>query len=113
MSQSDPTLLSHSVLGCESVPDRWSLEGFEEHLDIWFNQEQPDDDLRLIVTAWVLSRFDDPYQGFRRQPEFDNLWFGPIPGTQRGDQVVTCAYWIVERDHVVRCDSFATLGLPI
>jgi len=92
----------------------WQLEGFLERLDAWANQEQPDDDLRLQVTEWILSRFGDPYQGVQREPGFDNLWFGIVPGSLHdADQVVVCSYWIMERDHVVRCDSFATLGLPI
>ena len=59
----------------------WQLKDFEESLDHWISLESPDDDLRLVVTAWVLTRFDDPYQGVRREPGFANLWFGPIPGS--------------------------------
>jgi hypothetical protein len=98
------------------VPDAgplWQLEGFLERLDSWIEQESPSDDLRLIVTAWILTRFDDPYQGVRREPEFGNLWFGMVPRS-RDDQgtIVTCAYWIEESRGTVRCDSFATLRLP-
>jgi hypothetical protein len=38
----------------------WQLKDFEESLDHWISLESPDDDLRLVVTAWVLTRFDDP-----------------------------------------------------
>ena len=31
----------------------------------------------------VLTRFDDPYSDVRREPDFDNLWFGPVPGSPR------------------------------
>jgi hypothetical protein len=37
----------------------WALERFEECLDRWIEVENPSDDLRIIVTEWVLSRFDD------------------------------------------------------
>lgn len=93
---------------------RWALTGFLEALDRWIALESPDDDLRLRVTAWVLTRADDPYQGVRREPEFENLWLGAIPGTIHApSSVVVCSYWIEESSHLVRCESFATLGMPI
>jgi hypothetical protein len=64
------------------VPDAarsWILEGFLDCLDRWAALESPSDDLRMVVTAWILSRYDDPYMGVRREPGFDNLWFGPVP----------------------------------
>ena len=99
------------------MPERgpvWQLEGFLERLDIWEELFSPSDDLRLIVTSWVMTRFDDPYQGVRREPQFGNLWFGVVPDTEDDDgSVVTCAYWIEEARGVVRCDSFATLTPPV
>ena len=73
-----------------------------------------EDDVALIngVGAWILSRFDDPYQGMRREPGFDNLWYGPVPGTLRGGEQVTCSYMIVESGRVVYGKSIATLSLP-
>lgn len=47
------------------------------------------------------------------RPDFPNLWFGPVPGTEFGGHVICCSYFIVEYDHTVKCDSFATLNLPI
>ena len=53
---------------------------------MWIERELPSDDLRLTVTAWILTRYDDPYQGVQREPGFDNLWFGEIPRPpRRGD----------------------------
>jgi hypothetical protein len=47
-------------------------------------------------------------------PQFENLWHGAIPGSDDGaGRVVACSYWIVESQHLVRCNSFATLGLPL
>jgi hypothetical protein len=61
-----------------------------------------------------MTRYDDPYQGVRREKGFPNLWFGAIPDSADGDgNVVACAYWIAESNRVVRCDSFATLSLPL
>jgi hypothetical protein len=91
----------------------WRLTGFLDRLDEWAAQESPGDDLRLIVTSWIMSRFDDPYQGVRREGGMPNLWFGVVPWSGDGaGGVVVCAYWIEEATHTVRCDSFATLRLP-
>ena len=93
--------------------EAWTLEDFEVRLDQWIELENPSYDLRIVVTAWVLSRFDDPYAGVRREPDFDNLWFGPVPGSVHRGHVVVCSYWIHEAQRTVRCDSVATLNLPI
>jgi hypothetical protein len=91
----------------------WKLEGFLDRLDVWAERESASDDLKLLVTAWVMSRHDNPYQGMRRERGFPNLWFGPVPQTEVGGTVVVCAYWIEESTGTVRCDSFATLNLPL
>jgi len=91
---------------------RWRLEGFLEHLDIWIESEQPFDDLRLTVTAWILTSYEDPYQGVQRQPDFENLWFGEIPRTRHAGTAVACSYWLYERTGALRCNSVATLALP-
>jgi hypothetical protein len=94
-------------------PGPWRLENFLDHLDTWIEREQPSDDLRLTITAWLLTRFDDPYQGVQREPGFENLWFGEIPRTRHGEgMAVACSYWIYASKGVVRCNSIATLPLP-
>ena len=70
-------------------------------------------DLRFIVTSWVLSRFNDPYQGARRELDIPGLWFARIPQTEVGSTVVVCSYWIHDLDRVARCNTFGTLGLPV
>jgi hypothetical protein len=97
-----------------SASGAWHLEGFLEHLDAWTERESPPDDLLLIVTAWIMTRFDDPYKGVRREHGFPNLWFGPVPNSEDGTgAVVVCSYWIEEASHTVWCNSFATLNLPL
>lgn len=91
----------------------WRLENFEVSLDSWIAQVAPSDDVRLVVTAWVISRLDDPYLGVRREPGFANLWFGSIPDSVQAGTIVACAYWIYEGRRTVKCDSFATLRLPL
>jgi hypothetical protein len=97
-----------------SADPAWALEGFLERLDAWAEQEDPPADLRLLVTSWIMTRYDDPYQGVQRAEGFDNLWFGPVPETDDGQgHIVVCSYWIEENRRTVRCDSFATLNLPL
>jgi len=92
----------------------WTLAAFEQRLDLWVVQEQPDDPLRTLVTAWILLRFDDPYEGVVREPGFANLWYGAIPGSlHNSDHVIVCAYWIMEGSRTVVCESFASLSLPL
>jgi hypothetical protein len=92
----------------------WKLEGFLDRLDAWAERESPEGDLQLIVTAWIMNRYEDPYQGMRREKGFENLWFGAVPNTlHKSSAVVVCSYWIEESIRTVRCDSFATLNLPL
>jgi hypothetical protein len=96
------------------VNPEWTLVGFLDRLDSWKDQENPPDDVVIVVSHWMLSRFDDPYPGMQRQPDFPNLWFGPVPESQHGQgRVVVCSYWVEESTHTVRCDSFATLNMPL
>ncbi|MET7948423.1 hypothetical protein [Micromonospora sp. NPDC005324] len=90
----------------------WVLRGFDRHLDLWIAQFQPDQDLINQVTAWVLSRFEDPFQGVRREQGFDNLWWGHVPLSLRDETVVVCSYFVRERERTVTCNSIAPLSLP-
>ena len=95
-------------------PALWRLERFLTEFDLWAERELPTEDLRVVVMEWLLGRQDDPYRGVRREPGFDNLWFGAVPDSDDGSgRVVVCSYWIVESQHLVRCNSFAILGLPL
>lgn len=69
--------------------------------------------LRVLVLNWLLSRIDDPYDGLRRQPDFDNLWFGVVPGSLHSGEVIACSLWVFEQNHSVRCDRIATLSWPV
>jgi hypothetical protein len=100
-----------------SPPDptsAWTLSGFEECLDRWVADNQPDVALHDRVILWVFTRDDNPYQGVARAEGFDNLWYGRIPGTLHAvDRVVVCSYFIRETSRTVECVSFASLRLPV
>lgn len=90
----------------------WSLFNAEEALDRWIHSSEPDQDLIIVVTEWLLSRLEDPYQGVRREPQFPNLWVGKVPRSLRGGMQVLCAYRIFEQDRRVVMDNIATLRRP-
>ncbi len=96
----------------DGVPE-WHLEDFLERLDDWAEHEGVPDDLKLIVTAWIFTRMEDPYRGVRLVENFPNLWFGVVPRTSDGSgRYVTCTYWIQETRRAVRCDIFGWLHSP-
>jgi hypothetical protein len=68
----------------------------------------------LAVTCWILARADDPYQGVKRERGFDNLWYGVVPDSLHGDNmIVLCSYCVYESRHAVRRDQIATLSYPV
>jgi hypothetical protein len=98
------------------VPDEslgWRLVRFPELVDRWIEREAPGDDARLVVLDWILTQSENPYRGMRRESGFDNLWFGPIRGTEDGWNVVTCSHWIYERGRIVQCEDICTLSQPL
>lgn len=95
-------------------PCLWRLEKFLPEFDSWTERENPGDDLRVLVTEWMVGRQDDPYRVVRRQPPLENLWYGHVPDSDDGTgRVVVCSYWIFESRRLLRCNSFATLSLPL
>ena len=97
-----------------SSPSRlWTLAGFGPVVEAWIDRDQPCQDLRLVVSDWILSRCEDPYLGVRRERGFPNLWYGTVPFSRHGnDLAVMVVYWIKEHEHTVQCESVTTLGLP-
>lgn len=96
-----------------TLPSFWQLENFGPRLDAWIDSQQPEDALINTVTRWVFSRYDDPYQGAEREPEFPNYWLVRVPGTLHDDSIVCCFFWVYEIERRIRCDNFATLSLPL
>jgi hypothetical protein len=83
---------------------RWKPDGFENAIDAWVYSDLPSDDVQQAVWDWVLDQMSNPYRGMEHDDAEANLWFGPIPGTRSGLVVVTCSYWILEQQRVVRAD---------
>jgi len=92
-------------------PHGWHLVRFIEHLDAWVERESPDQDTRLRVVDWIMSRHDDPYTGVIREPGSANLWYGRIPGTRDADRtIVVCSYYVFDSVKIVRCNRIGRPG---
>lgn len=94
----------------------YKLEGFIEWMEIWEKNEPISaisDQRRIAVLEWIMSRFNDPYAGARRESVGDNYWFAKIPWTFHDGQVVVCAFWIYEDSRRVVCDQLGTLSWPV
>ena len=86
---------------------RWTLARFDDEFDLWVERARPSDDIKVVVLDWVISRFDDPYSGAVREPNFDNLWRARIPETTNdASELVYCVYFIRESQNVVTCHGF-------
>lgn len=95
--------------GVRSDGSRWALEGFKDAIEAWVYNDFPDDELRWAVVNWIVDQAADPYRGMSRDGASANLWFGAIPGTQRGLDSTTCLYWILERERTVQADPITTM----
>jgi hypothetical protein len=99
----------------EREPRRWRLIGFQERFDEFLTAEglAGYGDLELMVLLWIHARARNPYEGVRREPGFDDLWWGKVPGSADNlGRVVTCAYFIHEADDTVQCAMFGWLSGP-
>ncbi len=95
-------------------PSGWVLVRFTEQLERWIDRESPDQDTRLVVANWIMTRYSDPYQGVVREHPIPDLWFGRIPQTLNADDtVVVCAYFVFEQTKIFRCDNIGRIGLPL
>jgi hypothetical protein len=99
------------------VPDperAWLALGFDDPVKHWVREYAPRLAVIRNVRDWIRSREVDPFAGVRIVPGFDDLFFGIVPGTMGDDGwVVTCSYWVIRADSVVRCDVLSTASWPV
>ena len=88
--------------------------GFNKWLKIWVREYAPSLPLIVTVRGWVLSRAEDPFEGAKFVPGFNDYLFAAIPGSMGEDgRVVTCAYRIHRADWTVECDMISTSSWPV
>ncbi|UOY03629.1 hypothetical protein [Blastococcus sp. PRF04-17] len=93
----------------EDTPRRWRLIDFEPRFEEFMDVEglRGYGDIELIVWIWIHARARNPYAGVRREPGFENLWWGKIPESADNlGRVVTCSYFINEVDSTIQCATF-------
>lgn len=96
-----------------TLPGFWRLERFDDGLSSWIASHSPQQSIRLAVVSWVCTLYDDPYRARRQLDVGQNYWWARVPGTFHDEHQVVCGYWIFEAERTVRCDSFATLSVPL
>ena len=85
---------------------------FHDRFNYWVDTDEPGDDFRFWVMAWLWKLCDDPHVD---AAPADGLgapwWVCKVPLAENETLGVVCLY-SVEKD-VVRCSGFSTLSKPI
>lgn len=92
----------------------WRVVGHADCLERWIADESPSTDLRILVTAWLMTRMEDPYRGMDRMPEFPGWWFGKVARSDHGRYgAVYCTCQIDEVNREVYVRGITTLNKPV
>ncbi len=76
----------------------WLVLFADDCLQRWEDLRKPTPDLQAVVTSWLMTRMEDPYAGARRVPDFPNMWFAKVAGSDHGPYAaVFCTYDIEPR----------------
>ncbi|GAA2712918.1 hypothetical protein [Actinoplanes palleronii] len=92
----------------------WLLSNFDRWISWWVQECEPPLRINITVRGWVVSRAENPFEGARFVPGFDDLLFAAIPGTlDEAGQVVTCTYRVIRADWTVYCSMIGTASWPV
>ena len=94
-------------------PGGWKLVQFRDALNNWRAHEHPTPARWEAVLRWMDARRTDPYEGCRRDPRIDNLWFAEIRGTATVETVVVCSFRVNLARRELVCSNLATLSRPV
>lgn len=85
---------------------------FHERFNQWVTEDDPPDDFKFWVMAWLHRLQDDPRADAAQTPEMGELWwFAKIPRAEDQHRAVVCLYSI--DGDVVRCSGITILSKPI
>lgn len=90
----------------------WQFFDFNERFNQWVDDDNPPEDFRFWVMAWLYRMQDDPTVDAARADALgDPWWFARIPNAESASHAVVCLYRI--DDNNVRCSGFTTLPKPV
>jgi hypothetical protein len=84
---------------------------FFERFNYWVDEDDPSEDFKFWVMAWIFRLIDSPTAGAGLAPTGKPLWFAKVPRAEDEHSGVVCLYTI--QDNVVRCNGITTLSKPI
>lgn len=85
---------------------------FHERYNQWVDDDDPPEDFRFWVMAWLYRLQEDPKVDAAPARQLgDQWWFAKIPHAEDGTSGVVCLYSI-DGNHV-RCSGITTLSKPI
>ena len=85
---------------------------FHERYNQWVDDDQPPDDFRFWVMAWLYRLQDDPRSDAALADGLgEPWWFAKIPRAEDATHAVVCLYSI-DGDQI-RCSGITTLRKPI
>lgn len=90
----------------------YAFYDFHERFNQWVDDNEPPDDFKFWVMAWLLTLQSNPTVHAARANELgEDWWFAKVPNADDDDRAVVCLYSII--GEVVRCSGFTTLSKPI
>lgn len=92
----------------------WIALNFDEPVKNWVREYAPSLAIIGNVRDWIRRREVDPFDGaYPVAGMGDRLYYGVIPGTLNADgRVVTCTFWVLREDGIVRCSYISTVSWP-
>lgn len=90
----------------------WEFFDFHERFDQWVDEDDPPDDFRFWVMAWLFRLQDEPTVDAAPATGLgEPWWFAKIPYAEDATSAVVCLYSIDGAR--VRCSGITTLSKPI
>ena len=90
----------------------WEFSDFHKHFNEWVESDDPPDDFRFWVTAWLYRLIEDPRSDAVPASDLgEPWWFVQVPHAESDSHAVVCLYSI-DADQV-RCSGFSTLRKPV
>jgi hypothetical protein len=92
----------------------WQYGNFWEQFNAWVDADDPSDEFKFWVMAWLYRIQEDPEADAAPAEDIGRpWWFAVIPGAEDNTRAVVCLYSIGLVQDEVKCSGFSTLRKPI